>query len=89
MARGRLLVKSLSTSQRFADLYSVAGRLAECCQAMFPLLVAHADEWGRLAGDPFTIKRLVVPTSPRSEADVAKALTALDLVGLIRLVHHR
>lgn len=83
MARGRMIAKSLSTSQRYAQLHQVAGRRAEFCQALYPLLVAHADDFGRLAGDVFTVKHMVVPTSPRSEADVGHALEALQRVGLI------
>lgn len=78
-----MVAKSLSTSQRYARLNEVAGRLAEFCQAMYPLLVAHADDFGRLAGDVFTVKHLVVPTSKRKESDVEKALAALHEVGLI------
>jgi hypothetical protein len=78
-----MIAKSLSTSQRYAQLHQVAGRRAEFCQALYPLLVAHADDFGRLAGDVFTVKHMVVPTSPRSEADVGHALEALQKVGLI------
>lgn len=78
-----MIAKALSTSQKYARLYEVAGKRAEFCQAMFPLLVAHADDFGRLAGDPFTVKHAVVPTSPRKLDDVEAALTALHQVGLI------
>jgi hypothetical protein len=87
MARGRLLVKSLSTSQRYANLYQVAGPLAELCQSLYPLLIVHADDWGRLAGDVFTVKHAILPASPRSTGDVEKALAALDIVGLICWYH--
>lgn len=83
MARGRMVSKALSTSQKYARLNTVAGKRAEFCQSMYPLLVAHADDFGRLAGDPFTVKHAVVPTSPRKESDVEAALTALHQVGLI------
>ena len=83
MARGRLISKSLSTSAARARLHDVAGKLAEFCQALYPLLVAHADDFGRLAGDPFTIKHMVDPTSPRRLTDFALALRALDEAGLI------
>jgi hypothetical protein len=78
-----MIANCLSTSQRYASLHEVAGRLAEFCQAMYPLLVAHADDSGRQAGDVFTIKHVVVPTSPRQISDVEKALTSLARVGLI------
>lgn len=83
MARGRILAKSLSTSRRYADLHAIAGPLAEFCQSMYPLLVAHSDDFGRLSGDVFTIKHVVVPTSPRPETDLTTALTALNRAHLI------
>lgn len=84
MARARLVAKSLSTSTRFAQLHAAAGPLGDFAQLLFPLLVAHADDWGRLAGDPFTVKHSVVPTSPHSEEDVRAALEALTEVHLIQ-----
>ena len=83
MARGRIISKSLSTSQKYAALYEVAPALAEFCQALFPLLVAHADDFGRLPGDPFTVKHMIMPTSPRVITEFAAGLTALDSVGLL------
>ena len=78
-----MIAKSLSTSQRYARLHGVAGKRAEFCQAIYPLLLAHADDFGRLAGDVFTVKHAIVPTSPRSEADIERALDALHEVNLI------
>lgn len=83
MARGRMVSKALSTSQKFARLHDVAGKRAEFCQLLFPLLVAHADDYGRQSGDTFTVKHAVVPTSPRKETDVAFALQCLHDVGLV------
>ena len=84
MARGRMIAKCLSTSEKYASLEQHAGKLAEFCQALFPLLVAHADDWGCLPGDVFTVKHLVHPTSPRKLQDFTAALGALDHVGLIQ-----
>jgi len=83
MARGRLIARSLSTSERYARLHTLAGPLAEFCQAVYPLIVVWADDHGRLAGDPFTVKHQIVPTSPRAEAEVAEALEALARAELI------
>lgn len=83
MARGRMIAKTLSTSQRYAQLHATAGKLAEFCQALYPLIVAHCDDSGRQQGDPFTVKHAVCPSSPRPLTDVEKALTALHTVGLI------
>jgi hypothetical protein len=84
MARGRMISKSLSTSEKRAALHDEAGKLAEFCQALYPLLVAHADDWGCLQGDVFTVKHLVDPTSPRRLVDFEAALMALHNVGLVR-----
>jgi hypothetical protein len=83
MARGRMISKSLSTSEKRAALHEEAGKLAEFCQALYPLLIAHADDFGRLQGDVFTVKHLVDPTSPRKLAEFKDALIALHNVGLI------
>lgn len=83
MARGRMISKSLSTSERFARLFAVHPALAEFAQALYPLLVAHCDDFGRQAGDLFTVKHAVHPASPRSSDEFAHALLALHRVELI------
>ena len=84
MARGRMIAKSLSTSERRAALHVVAPPgLAEFRQQLYPLLVAHSDDFGRLQGDPFTIKHAIDPTSPRPLSDFEMALQSLDKVRLI------
>lgn len=83
MARGRMISKSLSTSEKRAALHHVAPALAEFCQQLYPLLVAHSDDFGRLQGDPFTVKHAIDPTSPRPIPDFVSALEALNRVGLI------
>src|SRR4029077_13048718 len=74
---------SLSTSARRARLNDVAGRLAEFCQALYPLMVVHADDFGRHPGDPFTVRHVIDPTSRRTLDEFARGLTFLDDVGLI------
>lgn len=83
MARGRMISKSLSTSEKFAGLHDSAGKLAEFCQSLYPLLVAHADDWGCQQGDVFTIKHLVHPTSPRRLGEFEAALMHLHNARLI------
>jgi len=85
MARGRMISKSLSTSERRARLHDVAEDLAEFCQALYPLLVAHSDDAGRQPGDAFTVKHAVDPTSPRTLKDFERALEHLADVRLIEV----
>lgn len=83
MARGRMISKSLSTSEKRAELYTAAGPLAEFCQALFPLLVVHSDDFGRQSGSAFTVKHVVDPVTPRTLGEFDTALNALHTVGLI------
>lgn len=78
-----MISKSLSTSEKRAALHEEAGPLAEFCQALYPLMVAHADDWGCMQGDAFTVKHLVDPTSPRPVSEFALALAHMHNVGLI------
>ena len=82
MARGRIISRTLGTSRKFAAL---TGRLGEFSAALFPLLVAWSDDFGRLEGDAFTVKHRVWPTSVRPEKDFQESLKILDRVGLIEL----
>lgn len=81
MARGRMISNSLSTSEKFAALSSLD--VGEFCQALYPLLVSHSDDFGRLQGDPFTVKAKCFPASPRLLDEFKTALTHLDGIGLI------
>lgn len=83
MARARLIAACLSTSRRFHQLQTVAGPLAEFAQLLFPLLVIHADDFGRMEADPLSVKLRVHPGSPRSDAEFLTAMTHLERVGLI------
>lgn len=83
MARGRMISKSLSTSEKFASLVTIAKELAEFCQVLYPLIVPHTDDFGRLQGDPFTVKHMCFPASPRSLQEFAAALAHLHTTGLI------
>jgi hypothetical protein len=83
MARGRLISRSLGSSRKYHDLLGVGGKLGEFCQVLYPLIVTNTDDFGRMSGDAFTIKNVVLPTSARKEADFEKALQALHQVGLI------
>lgn len=83
MARGRLISKSLGSSRRYYRALLAGGKLGEFCQVLFPLIVANTDDFGRLEGDAFTVKNVVLPTSPRPERDFDQALDVLAEVGLV------
>lgn len=78
-----MLSKALSTSVSFARLFDVAPDLAEFCQSLYPLMNAHADDFGREQGDALTVKFKMHPFSSRTPAEFERALVALDQVGLI------
>lgn len=84
MARGRLVSKSLGSSRKFHALLQAGGKLGEFCQSLFVLVVVNTDDFGRLPGDAFTIKNVVLPSSPRPERDFERALQLMADVGLIR-----
>lgn len=84
MARGRMISKSLGSSRRFHATLAVAGRLGEFAQLLFTLIVTNTDDHGRMPGDAFTVKHLVLPTSPRSLEAFGTALDALADVDLIK-----
>lgn len=83
MARGRLISRTLGSSRRFHELLQAGGKLGEFCQVLFPLIIANTDDFGRMAGDAFTIKNVVLPSSKRPETDFDRALDVLARVGLI------
>lgn len=83
MARGRLISKSLGSSRKFHELLRAGGKLGEFCQVLFPLIIANTDDFGRMAGDGFTVKNVVLPTSRRPERDFERALAVMHDVGLV------
>lgn len=83
MARGRLISRSLGSSRKFHDLLQAGGKLGEFCQVLFPLIVVNCDEHGRMPGDAFTVKNVVLPSSPRPERDFDTALAVMAKVGLL------
>jgi hypothetical protein len=80
-----MLAKRLSTSERYARLFELCPKLAEFAQSLYPLLVAHSDDFGRQQGDAFTVQHQVHPTSPRRAKDFEVALQALHDAQLITL----
>src|SRR5215831_13765216 len=83
MARARLLSKSLGCSRRFNALLESHNGLAEFAQLLYAMLIPHADDFGRLTGDPFSVRLMVMPASPRPVEDFADAIRALHDVDLV------
>ena len=83
MARGRMISKTLGSSRRFKLVEKHAPELAEFARLIYVLCVSHADDWGRLEGDAFTVKHRVFPVTERPVSDFAQALDALHESGLI------
>lgn len=83
MARGRLISRSLGSSRKYHALLGAGGKLGEFCQVLFPLVIANTDDFGRMPGDAFTVKNVVLPTSRRPEHDFEQALSVMHTIGLI------
>jgi hypothetical protein len=80
-----MISKSWSTSKKRAAIYRQAGDLAEFCLQLFPLVVAHSDDYGRLDADPETVKLVCDPGCPRPVEDFTAALRWFNAIGLVRL----
>lgn len=83
MARGRLISRSLGSSRKYHALLGAGGKLGEFCQVLFPLVIANTDDFGRMPGDAFTVKNVVLPSSRRPEKDFESALAAMEHVELL------
>jgi hypothetical protein len=79
-----MISKTLGHSRKYAALGTEAGKLGEFAQALYSMLVANSDDFGRQTGDTYTVKLAVWPSSRRREADFVTALTAMHRVGLIQ-----
>lgn len=77
-----MISKSLSTSEKFAGLVSMTP-LAEFCHALYPLIVSHSDDFGRLQGDLFTVKHQCYPASSRTLEEFGAALQAMHEADLL------
>jgi hypothetical protein len=79
-----MISKSLGSSRKYHALLAKAGRLGEFAQVLFPLIVVNTDDYGRMPGDAFTVKHLVLPTSPRPEEAFGIAMDAIADVDLVK-----
>ena len=89
MAQRRMISRNLGSSRKFHAVNDKCGKLGDFAQALFPLIVVNADDFGRLEGDAFTVKHKVFPVSPRTEEDFETVLQAMNTVGLIRFYEVR
>lgn len=80
-----MISKTLSVSQRFNTIRELPDVSAEFAQLLFTLLLPHTDDFGRMSGDPFSIKMTVLPASLRPIEHFAAALESLHIVKLIEL----
>lgn len=78
-----MISKSFSTSAKRAVLQALCPKMSEFCEFLFVLLVAHADDHGRLPGDEFTVQMQINPVSKRKLPDFVAALHLLHEAGLI------
>src|SRR5262249_21177597 len=83
MARGRMISRSLGGSRKFSRLRSEHPTVGLFAQALYPLLVATSDDFGRQQGDAFSVRMAAWPAAPEDETAFDEALEALNSVGLI------
>lgn len=87
MATRRSLSKTISASekicQRLRDL--VPAHLLEFSQLLYTWLIPHCDDWGRFAGDVFTVRMNVMPASKRKDEDFRLALDGLARSGALSI----
>ncbi|MBE3087719.1 MAG: hypothetical protein IMZ71_01175 [Chloroflexi bacterium] len=80
MAKGRMLLKSVSISQKLAGLPSDSDRL------LWTWLLAHLDREGRFYAEPSVVKGHAVPRlKNHTEETITESLERLAAVGLIVL----
>jgi hypothetical protein len=82
-----MISRNLGSSRKFHAVNAKCGKLGDFAQAVFPLIVVNADDFGRLEGDAFTVQHKVFPVSPHPEEDFERVLQAMNEVGLIRFYH--
>lgn len=79
MARGRMIDKRISKSEKFANLKYDRSRV------LYFMILPHLDVEGRFSGDPKEIKEDCCPRLKYSIKQIAQALIDLDRVNLLNL----
>lgn len=80
MAKGRLIDKKISLSEKVASL-DILGQL------LYTWMIVHSDDFGLLQGSARTIKALVLPMTDCSNSDVEDQLDRMINIGLLDLLH--
>lgn len=91
MAKGRMISKSISTSEK---LLLLGEQLEECGlsefgQLLYTWTIPHTDDYGRMDASPRILKLKVMPGSARSLKEFQIALNAMEAVGLIYLYQEK
>jgi hypothetical protein len=76
MAQRRMISKSISTSRKLA-------RVSDRAALLFTWLQPHTDDYGRMEGDPPTVRARVVPMRKWTDEHVETALEELVKAGLL------
>ncbi len=78
MSRKRSISTDISTDPKLLDL-AAHGALP---LLLYTWAIPHADDWGRMAGDPRQFKMIVCPGLDVTAAQVDEALSQIAAVGL-------
>lgn len=78
MAQRRMISRSISVSRKLAKVRPFTA-------LVFTWLIPHCDDGGNMAGDPETVKALVVPARPETVNDVKEAIDEMVEIGLVAL----
>lgn len=76
MANRRMVSKSISISLQ-------VNRLSDFAKLLFTWMIPHADDFGRLSGEPEVIKALVVPMMKQGVKEIEKALNEMVKENLV------
>lgn len=76
MAQRRMISKSISVSRKLAKVKPFTA-------LVFTWLIPHCDDGGNMAGDPETVKALVIPARPETVGQTEIAIEELKEIGLI------
>ena len=76
MANRRMISKSISISLQ-------VNRLSDFAKLLFTWMIPHADDFGRLSGEPEVIKALVVPMMKQGVKEIEKALNEMVKENLV------